>query len=313
MPNLDITPKRDLSPFRKIAIGTWQTTYDPSVYGTMPLRMEEALRYQDAFRAATGKRLTITHMMAKATAAVFEAMPDANAILRFNRIYLRKQIGVFFQVVSRDPETGEIDLSGTLIRDAEQKTLEQVVDEFTERVAKVRARKDEELENTRSMFRRVPYFFLNRLMKIMSFLSYTLNLDLRFLGIPKDAFGSAMITNIGTLGLAQAYVPLVPYSRVPLQVAMGAIEEVPVVDDGELAVGKVMQISATFDHRILDGSHLAHMATTLRAWMENPFEHFDPIPSSQPLSAPEPADQPENDADQGAAADPEPGSDPDSK
>lgn len=287
MPNLELTPKRDLSPFRKIAIGTWTTTYDPSVYGTMVLRMEEALRYQAAFRAATGKRLTITHMMAKAAAAVFESMPDANAILRFNRIYLRKRIGIFFQVVSQDPQTGEIDLSGTLIRDPETKTLSEVVDEFTERVAKVRARKDEELENTRSMFRRVPYFLLNRLLRFLSFLSFTLNLDLRFMGVPKDAFGSAMITNIGSLGLAQAYVPLVPYSRVPLQVAMGAIEDAPVVDDGQLAVGKVMQVCATFDHRILDGSHTAHMAKTLRAWMEHPFEHFDPLPEDAPAATDE--------------------------
>lgn len=280
MANLDLRKKRDLSPFRKIAIGTWQTTYDPSVYGTMALRMEAALRYQEAFRAATGKRLTITHMMARAAAAVFEAMPDANAILRCNRIYLRQRIGVFVNVVSRDPDTGEIDLSGTLIRDPEQKTLAQVVDEFVERVAKVRARKDEELESTRGMFRRVPYFLLNRLLKFISFLSYTLNLDLRFLGVPNDPFGSVMITNIGTLGLSQAYVPLVPYSRVPLLVAMGAIEDAPVVTGGELAVGKVMQVSATVDHRILDGSHLAHMARTLRDWMENPFEHFDAIPAA---------------------------------
>ena len=87
-----------------------------------------------------------------------------------------------------------------------------------------------------------------------------------------------MVTNIGTLGLSQAYVPLVPYSRVPLLLTMGAIEDAPVVEDGELVVGKIMQLSVTFDHRILDGSHLAHMARILRDWMENPFEHFDAIP-----------------------------------
>lgn len=282
MPNLELTPKHNLSPFRKIAIGTWRTAYDPSVYGTLTLRMEEALRYRDAFRAATGKHLTITHMMARAAAAVFEAMPDANAILRFNRIYLRRRIGIFFQVASQDPETGEVDLSGALVRDPEKKTLVEIVDEFQARVDKVRARKDEELESSRSMFRRVPYFMLGRLLRAISFLSFTLNLDLRFLGIPKDPFGSAMITNIGSLGLTQAYVPLVPYSRVPLLVAMGAVEDEPVVEDGEIKPGKVMRVSATFDHRILDGAHAATMARTLRAWMERPFEHFDPIPEPTP-------------------------------
>jgi pyruvate dehydrogenase E2 component (dihydrolipoamide acetyltransferase) len=41
-----------------------------------------------------------------------------------------------------------------------------------------------------------------------------------------------------------------------------------------------MTINATFDHRVLDGSHAAKMARTLRAWMEHPLDHFDPIPSA---------------------------------
>lgn len=277
MPNLELTPKTDLSPFRKIAIGTWRTPYDPSVYGIMTLRMEEALRYLEAFRKATGKRATITHLMAKAAAAVFQRMPDANAIMRWNRIYLRKRIGVFFQVATEDPDTGEVDLSGTLIRCPEQKSLEQVVDEFAEQVEKVRKHKDKELEKSRGMFRRVPYFLLGRLLRLLSFFSYTLNLDLRWAGIPQDPFGSVMITNIGSLGLEQAYVPLAAYSRVPLMIAVGAVEDAPVIEDDKIVPGKIMRLCATFDHRILDGAHAAHMAKTMREWIENPFEHFDDL------------------------------------
>jgi pyruvate dehydrogenase E2 component (dihydrolipoamide acetyltransferase) len=277
MGNLALRKKKKLSAFRKLAIGTWTTAYDPSVYGTLTIRMEEAERYVSEFRRITGKHLTVTHMMAKAAAAVLEKMPDANAILRWNRIYLRERIGVFFQVVMKDPETGEIDLSGTTIHDPEQKSLEQIVDEFQAKVDKVRANKDKELESSRGMFKRMPFFLLNRMLKLVSFLSYTLNLNLRWMGVPKDPFGSMMITNIGSLGLQEAYVPLVPYSRVPLVVAMGAVEEAPVVEDGEIVPGKLMRVCATFDHRVLDGAHAAVMARTLREWMENPFEHFDDL------------------------------------
>lgn len=278
MPNLALKKKKDLSPFRKIAIGSWQTAYDPSVYGTMMLRMEEALRYVEEFRAATGKRLTITHMIAKAAAAVLHDMPDANAILRFNKIYLRERIGVFFQVAMKDPITGEIDLSGAKVDQPQEKSIEEVYDDFDSKVNKVRTGKDKKLKGARNMFKRIPFFFLNRFMKTLAFMSYTLNLNLRWLGVPRDPFGSVMITNIGSLGLSQAYVPLVPYSRVPLLIAMGAVEDQAVVEDGVVVPGKVMSINATFDHRVLDGSHAARMARTLRAWMENPFEHYGPIP-----------------------------------
>ncbi len=278
MGNLALHKKRNVSPFRKVAIGTWRTAYDPSVYGTLTMRMEQALRYRDAFRKATGKHLTFSHMMAKATGHVLDKMPDANAILRWNRIYIREQVGVFFQVALEDPETGEIDLSGAKVDDPQDKTLDRIVDEFEKKVRRVRKGKDKELESTRSTFKLVPYFMLNFLLRLISFLTYTLNLNLKWLGIPRDPFGTVMITNIGSLGLEQAYVPLVPYSRVPLLVAMGALEDAPVIEDGKVVPGKIMRVCATFDHRVLDGSHAATMAKTLREWMENPFEHFDELP-----------------------------------
>src|SRR5438128_10791246 len=111
MPNLELVRKDDVSSFRKIAIGTWRTVGDPSVYGTLQLRMEKALAYMEEFRRRTGKRLTISHLMAKAVAMTLKEMPEANAVLRWNRIYLRKVIGVFFEVAMTDEGVEKADLS----------------------------------------------------------------------------------------------------------------------------------------------------------------------------------------------------------
>jgi hypothetical protein len=35
------------------------------------------------------------------------------------------------------------------------------------------------------------------MLRVVPFLTYTLNLDLRWAGISKDAFGAVMITNVG--------------------------------------------------------------------------------------------------------------------
>jgi pyruvate dehydrogenase E2 component (dihydrolipoamide acetyltransferase) len=239
--------------------------------------MDEALRYLEAFRAKTGRRLTLTHMMARAVAGVLAEMPDANAVLRFNRIYLRKEVAVFFQVAMKDDQTGEIDLSGTTVREADKKSLLQLLDDFERTVDKVRKKQDKELEGTRSTFKAIPFFLLNTVLDALAFLAYDLNLDLRWAGVPKDPFGSVMVTNVGSLGLEAAYVPLVPYSHVPLLIAMGAVQQEAVVVDGDVSVATVMRVYATFDHRILDGSHAAIMSRTLKAWFERPFEHFDRI------------------------------------
>lgn len=284
MPNLELEKKTRVSNFRKIAIGTWRTAYDPSVYGTIELRMEPALAYIEAFRQATGRRLTITHMVGRAVGETLRQTPDANALLRFNRVYLRKRIGVLFQVAMTDQGEDKIDLSAVTLYDVSDKSLCEVVEDFEQKVEVVRQRKDPALEKSRNLFQIIPYLFLNLFLRITSFLMFTLNLDLRKLGLPQDPFGSVMVTNIGSLGLDQAYVPLVPYSRVPILLALGAIKDQPVVDDGKVVPGKVMRISATFDHRFIDGAHAAAMSRILRQWLEHPFDHFDPLP--QPSSSP---------------------------
>jgi pyruvate/2-oxoglutarate dehydrogenase complex dihydrolipoamide acyltransferase (E2) component len=93
-----------------------------------------------------------------------------------------------------------------------------------------------------------------------------------------------MVTNVGSLGLESAFVPLVPYSRVALLIAVGAVKRVPIVINDEIVAADTLSLFVTFDHRILDGSHAAVMASTMREWLENPFDHFDPIPPSTSIS-----------------------------
>ncbi len=91
-----------------------------------------------------------------------------------------------------------------------------------------------------------------------------------------------MVTNIGSLGLEEAYVPLVPYSHVPLLLAVGAIQDEAAVEDGALVAAKVLRVCATFDHRVLDGVHAAHMSKRLARIFADPEGELGPLP---PLAA----------------------------
>jgi pyruvate dehydrogenase E2 component (dihydrolipoamide acetyltransferase) len=281
MAHLELIPKENVSSFRKLAIGSWKTAYDPTVYGTMTLRMDKAVAYIEAFRQKTGIRLTVTHLLAKAMAEALRRCPDANAILRFNKIYLRQRITISTLVVQTDG--GKVDLTSAKIDDAEKKTLREISAELEAAVQKVRQRKDEALEKSKGTIQKLPYMFLNFFTWLISFLMYTLNLDMTWAGMPRDAFGSAIVTNVGSLGLDTAYVPLVPYTRVPIFIAPGAIKDAPVVEDGKVVVGKIMNVNATFDHRFIDGFHASILANTLREMLENPFENFDKLDDAAPV------------------------------
>ncbi len=287
MPNIELEPVGRVATFRKIAIGTWRDCGDPSVYGTMIVPMDKAMDYLDAFRERTGRRLTVTHMLAKAMAAAFERVPEANSILRFNRPWRRKKISIFFQVALESDGEGEADLSGAKLDEVDTLDLVQIVDAFEQEVKKVRGREDAELERTRGTFRFIPYFLLNAFINMLSFLSYTLNLDLTWAGVPNDPFGSIMITNIGSLGLDMAYAPLVPYSKVPMVLAAGAVTPMAVVEDDQIVIRRQMKLSVTFDHRFLDGVHAAIMARVVKKWFSDPEAHFGPIPEQEaPAEAP---------------------------
>lgn len=278
MAHLDLTPKHDVSSFRKLAIGTWKTTYDPTVYGTLSVRMEKALQYIERFREVHGVRLTVTHLVAKAVAEGLKRCPDANAVLRFNKIYLRRSVTLSILVVQTDQGDGKTDLTAARIGDAETKPLLEFAREMQETIDKVRQRKDAALEKGKSTIQMIPFIFMNLFTRLLAFLMFDLNLDLSGLGLPSDAFGAATVTNVGSLGLDVAYVPLVPYTRVPIFVAPGAVSDVPVVEDGKVVPGKMMNISASFDHRFIDGAHAAVLAKTMKQMLENPFENFDPLP-----------------------------------
>jgi len=277
MPNIELKKQKRLTTFRRIAIGTWRTEYDPSVYGNLQFRMDKALRYIEEFREKTGKRLTVTMLVGKALAKSLETMPDANAILRYQTIYLRQSISMSFQVAMTEGAEKKMDLSSAKLEDVDTKPLTELVDEFEAIVERVRSRKDKVLEKTRSSFKFIPTWLSHYVLRFMGFLGYTLNLDLSWAGIPKDPFGSAMVTNIGALGLDCGYVPLVPYSRCPLLLAVGAVADEPVVENGQVVPAKVMRVYVTFDHRIMDGAHAAKLAKVMKRCMEDPYSHFDSL------------------------------------
>ncbi len=279
MAHLELIEKTDISSFRKIAIGTWKKTYDPTVYGTLTVRMDKALEYIERFRQVHGVKLTVTHLVAKAVGEGLRRCPDANAVLRFNKIYLRKHVSLSVLVVQTDGGDHKVDLTAAKVDHADKKSLLEVAQDMQTAIDNVRQRKDKALEESKTTIKKIPFFLMNFFLEMLSFLMYTLNINMAWAGMPKDPFGSATITNVGSLGLDVAYVPLAPYTNVPIFVAPGAISDEPVVEDGKVVPGKVMRINASFDHRYIDGFHAGVLAKTMREAMERPFEFFDKLPA----------------------------------
>jgi len=80
--------------------------------------------------------------------------------------------------------------------------------------------------------------------------------------------GTFTITNIGPLG-GTALMPTINYPEVAI-LAMGKVQEKPVVRDGEIVIRKMLPLTLAFDHRIADGADAARFVAELVRQLSNP-------------------------------------------
>jgi pyruvate dehydrogenase E2 component (dihydrolipoamide acetyltransferase) len=76
------------------------------------------------------------------------------------------------------------------------------------------------------------------------------------------------ISNMGMLGVEHFAAVIVPPQAAIL--AVSAIKDRPVVRNGQLAVGKTMMMTGSFDHRIVDGVVAGRFLQELKRFLENP-------------------------------------------
>lgn len=86
---------------------------------------------------------------------------------------------------------------------------------------------------------------------------------------PAEMDGSTFtVSNLGMFGI-QAFTSIInqPNSAI---LSVGAIEEKPVVRNGQIVVGNTMTVTLACDHRTVDGATGAQFLQTLRSYIENP-------------------------------------------
>ena len=124
--------------FRKVACGSWRTAGDPSVYALLEIEMSKALEFARAYSQQHGVRITPTLLVAKAISHCLQVRPELNGLLRHGRVYLRRNVSIFFQVNvpgsavdgNRDERIAKAVLSGTTVHETETKSLAEIARAF---------------------------------------------------------------------------------------------------------------------------------------------------------------------------------------
>jgi len=263
--------------FRKVAFGTWKSAKDPSVYAQIDIDMSRTNVFVESYSQKHGIKITPTHLFSFALAQCMVKRPEINGMIRWNKIYLREHIAMFFQV--NVPGSGEdkakgASLSGAVLEKMEDMTLKDIAQGLVAKANKLKKGEDKEFKKSFGMIAKIPWSLVGKFLDFSSFLLYGLNLDLSRFGLPKDPFGSAMITNVGGMGIDLAWAPLCAYTRVPLLLTVGAMTDRAVVVAGEVKVRPVISVGVTFDHRFMDGVHAAEMNREFKKFFAEPEKYF---------------------------------------
>lgn len=81
--------------------------------------------------------------------------------------------------------------------------------------------------------------------------------------------GTITISNIGSAG-GKWFTPIINHPEVAI-LGFGSIVQQPIVnDEGELAVGRVVKLSLSFDHRIVDGATAQHAMNEIKRYLADP-------------------------------------------
>jgi pyruvate dehydrogenase E2 component (dihydrolipoamide acetyltransferase) len=89
-----------------------------------------------------------------------------------------------------------------------------------------------------------------------------------------------MVTSVGMFGVQKAYGPLAPLYRIPVLALVSEVTEKPVVREGEIVARPILTVTATMDHRYLDGAHAVRLARSVRAYLEDP-SAFEVLPKHE--------------------------------
>lgn len=229
--------------FRKVAPSIWSSPGDPSVYGLVDLDVTDIYDKKHilpAFLTALN-RVCLKH-------------PELRTMVNWGKVVSRQDYSISVMV---NIPSQQKDLSALTFAVDPSLNFNSINQKINIGSDTVRKNKDPHLGPLLKLSKWVPFFLLRTGIKIYSSLIYRFNLNLGFL--PHRPFGSVIVSNVGSLGIKRALLPLVPLAKSSLMLSIGETGLEPKVIDNQIRIRNILPIGVTFDHRLFDGSHAANM------------------------------------------------------
>jgi pyruvate/2-oxoglutarate dehydrogenase complex dihydrolipoamide acyltransferase (E2) component len=247
------------TPWRVTSAAIYTTPTDSRVYGTLDIDVTEAVKFLRDRREA-GQKITMVHLATAVLArAVAFDVPEMNCFIRRGAVVGRERLDVMVPVAM-----GGEGVTSMIVKDAHARTVSSIADEIRTRADA--ARKGDEMKAARNKYllNRVPWPLRRPVFRLLKWITVDMGLEIRALGLSAHSFGSFVVSDIGSHGLATGMTALMPAAKVPAVIVLGKVEEKPVVRQGEIVIRTILPLTGTFDHRIVDGAQIGKLARGIK-------------------------------------------------
>jgi len=263
------------TPWRVTSAAIYTTPTDSRVYGTLDIDVTDAKRFMKERREA-GQKVTMVHLATAVLArAVAFDVPEMNCFIRRGGVVGRNRLDVMVPV-AMDGEG----VTSVLVKDAHSRTVSSIAEEVRAKASSARKGDEMQAAKNKYLLNRVPWPLRRPVFRLLKWITVDMGFEIKALGLSANSFGSFVVSDIGSHGLATGMTALMPAAKVPAVIVLGKVEEKPVVRNGEIVIRTILPLTGTFDHRIVDGAQIGKLARGIKRNFRKP-DWLDQVPETE--------------------------------
>ncbi len=253
------------SNWRKVASTIYKKPIDSKIFGMVELDVTELERYV-AEKRKEGVKTTLTYLITQIIGrGIRQEVPELNTYVKRGKIMQREKVDATVSVLLPGGQMGSVK-----IENADQLTTAEVSVFIGKKIAESRKGDENDAMQSKSLLAKLPWPIRNWFFKIYQTITIHWGISVPGIGLDSNSFGSFIVSNIGTVGLDTGYGSLLPSSNISFVFILGSINKKPVVIDDKIEIRRVMWLSSTLDHRVVDGSHGGRLFRVIKRMAKNP-------------------------------------------
>lgn len=218
-------------------------------------------------------KITVTHAILKACSIGLHQHSAMNRYISGHRLYQRTKATISFSLKKEMKSRAPIKVVKSDF--PLEETIEKMAERINAQMQVQRSNKKTYVDKEIDIITMLPRFVLRFMVKLIKWLDYYNLLPASF--IKNDPlYASLFIANLGSFGMDAGFHHLYEYGNISIFGMVGKIREMPVVEDGQIVVRKILHIRWSYDERIDDGFTAGKGIDTVVKVLEDPFTHFSP-------------------------------------